>query len=118
MRSQRVVWIASVALLLAPVAMLAHHGLEAQFDTNQPVTLTGTVTKVEWINPHARLYLEVKDDHNAVSTWELDMSSGNQLMLNGWKLNTVRRGDRVTVEAYRARNGSNLGYAKSVKASH
>jgi hypothetical protein len=113
MRSMRAVLIA----LFAPMMVLAHHGLAAQFDTHQPITLTGTVTKVDWINPHARFYLEVKDESNTVTTWELDMGSPSTQMLRGWKIDTLRRGDHVTVSAYRARDGSNLGYATKVKTT-
>jgi hypothetical protein len=62
--SKRAVSIAGVVLLFAPTAVFAHHGLRAQFDTKQTITLTGTVTKMDWSNPHVRLYIELKDSHN------------------------------------------------------
>jgi hypothetical protein len=98
-----------------PTAVLAHHALAAQFDTTRTITLTGAVTKFDWSNPHVRLYLEVKDESNTV-TWEVDMGSPNQQMMNGWKIDTYRHGDFVRVEAYPAKNGSNVGYGRKVSA--
>jgi hypothetical protein len=115
MRSKRAVLIAGVSLLFVPTAVLAHHRIEAQFDTKQTITLTGVVRKIDWSNPHVRLYIEVKDESNAVSNWELYMGSPNQQMMNGWRIDSFRRGDNVTVDAYRARDGSNVGYARNVK---
>jgi hypothetical protein len=73
------------------------------------------VTKIDWSNPHVRLYLEVKDESNTV-TWEVDMGSPNLQLMHGWKIDTYRRGDRVRVDAYPARDGSNVGYGKKVTA--
>jgi hypothetical protein len=113
MRSKRAILIACASLLFVPAAVLAHHALQAQFDMNQTITLTGAVTKMDWSNPHVRLYLEVKDEKKTV-TWELYMGSPNQQLMNGWRIDTYRRGDRVSVEAYPARDGSSVGFAKKV----
>ncbi len=113
MRSKRAVLIAVVSLLFVPTAVLAHHGLEGQFDSKQTITLTGTVIKLEWSNPHVRLYIEVKNESNPV-TWELYMGSPNRQMTNGWKIDTFKRGDYVRVEANPARDGSHVGYARKV----
>jgi len=115
MRSGRAVLIAGMSLLFAPAAALAHHGLATQFDTEKTITLTGAVAKIDWSNPHVRLYLEVKDESNTV-TWEVDMGSPNLQLTHGWKIDTYRRGDRVRVDAYPARDGSNVGYGKKVTA--
>ena len=115
MRSKQAVLIAGVSLLFAPTVVLAHHALQAQFDTEKTITLTGTVTKIDWSNPHVRLYLDVKGEKNMVS-WELDMGSPNLQMMKGWKIDTYRRGDNVEVIAYPARDGSNVGYGKKVTA--
>ncbi len=117
MRSDRAALIAGVGLLFVPTAVLAHHGLEGQFDPKQTITLTGTVIKLEWINPHVRLYIEVKDESNTV-TWELYMGSPYRQMMNGWKIDTYKRGDHVKVEANPARDGSNVGYARKVTAAY
>jgi hypothetical protein len=115
MRSKRAVLIASASLLFLPAVVLAHHGLEGQFDPKQTITLIGTVVKLEWSNPHVRLYIEVKDESKTV-TWELYMGSPNRQMANGWKIDTYKRGDHVRVEANPARDGSNVGYARKVTA--
>jgi|SRR5712691_8595323 len=115
MRKNRAVLIAGVGFLLAVMPVLAHHPLSAQYDLNQLITLKGTVTKVAWSNPHARLYINVKDEGSStVANWELEMTSPNVLMLNGWKIDTLRQGDHVIVEAHPSRHGSNLGYANKV----
>jgi hypothetical protein len=112
MRSERAILIASI-LLLAPTAVLAHHALQAQFDMKQTITLTGGVTKMDWSNPHVRLYLEVKDQSKTVN-WELYLGSPNQQIMNGWKIDTYRRGDHVRVDAYPARDGSSVGFATKI----
>jgi hypothetical protein len=112
MKSKRAFLIAGVSLLL-PAAALAHHSLEAQFNTKETIALTGAVEKMDWSNPHVRLYIEVKDKSNTV-TWEVDMGSPNLQLMAGWKIDTYKRGDLVRVDAYPARNGSNLAYGRKV----
>ena len=114
MTSKRALLMAGVSLLFLPTVVLAHHALQAQFDTKQTITLTGVVTRMDWSNPHVRLYIEVKDQSHTV-TWELYMGSPNLQMMNGWKIDTYRRGDHVSVEAYPARDGSSVGYARKVR---
>lgn len=115
MRPKRAGLIAIVSLLLAPAAALAHHALGMQFDTNKMVTLTGAVKNIDWSNPHVRLYLEVKNASNAV-TWEVDMGPPNLQIMHGLKIDTYRRGDRVRVDAYPAKDGSKVVYATKVTA--
>jgi hypothetical protein len=115
MNSKRAVLIAGVSLLFVPAAVLAHHGLDAQFDTKKTITLTGAVAKIDWSNPHVRLYVDVKDESNTV-TWEVDLGPPNLQLMNGWKIDTYRRGDLVRIDAYPARDGSNVGYGKKVTA--
>jgi hypothetical protein len=115
MRSGRAVLLAGAILMLVPAAVLAHHALAAQFDTEKTITLTGAVTRIDWSNPHVRLFIEVKEESNTV-TWEVDMGSPNMQMMNGWKIDTYRRGDLVRIEAYPARNGSHVGYGRKVTA--
>jgi hypothetical protein len=115
MRFKRAVLIVVVSLLFAPTVVLAHHALQAQFDMQRTITLTGTVKKIDWSNPHVRLYLEVTSESKTVS-WELYMASPNQQIMNGWKIDTYRRGDRVRVDACPARDGSRVGFAKKVTA--
>jgi hypothetical protein len=114
MKPKRAVLIAGVSLLLAPTAALAHHALEAQFDTKRTITLTGAVKNMDWSNPHVRLYVEVPNESNAV-VWEVDMGSPNQQLMAGWKIDTYRHGSLVRVDAYPARNGANVAYGRTVK---
>ncbi|HEY7338075.1 MAG TPA: DUF6152 family protein [Bryobacteraceae bacterium] len=94
---------------------LGHHSLSAQFDLMQSITLKGTVTRVDWSNPHVRLYLDTNGSgHSDVMHWELEMSSPNQLLLQGIRIDNLRRGDWITVTAHPALNGSNLGYAQTI----
>jgi hypothetical protein len=77
------------------------------------ITLTGAVTKMDWSNPHVRLYLEAKDQSKTVN-WELYLGSPNQQIMNGWKIDTYRRGDHVSGDAYPARDGSSVWFARKV----
>jgi hypothetical protein len=114
MRSKRVLLIAGVSLLFVPIAALAHHALEAEFNTQETIALTGVVKKMDWSNPHVRLYIEVKGESKTV-TWEVDMGSPSLQLMAGWRIDTYRRGDLVKVDAHPARNGSNVAYGTKVK---
>jgi hypothetical protein len=101
-------------LLAAALPVLAHHSFAAEYDAAKPVTLTGTVTKVEWMNPHARFYIDVKDNAGKVTNWEFELGSPNGLMRAGWTRNSLKQGDSVTVSGSLAKDGSNLANARSV----
>jgi hypothetical protein len=101
-------------LMMAAVPMLAHHSFSAEYDRAKSIKLTGTVTKVEWMNPHARFYLDVKDDDGKVINWEFELGSPNGLMRQGWTRNSLKIGDVVTVNGSRAKDGSNLVNASNV----
>ena len=100
--------------LLAPVGALAHHSFAAEYDTKKPVTLKGTVSKVEWTNPHARFYIDVKDDSGTVTNWNLELASPNVLVRQGWNRHTLNVGDMVTVEGAQAKDGSQMANARTV----
>jgi hypothetical protein len=100
---------------LAAVPAFAHHSFAAEYDAAKPVTLTGTVTKVEWMNPHARFYIDVKDDAGKVTNWEFELGSPNGLMRRGWTRNSLKSGDVVTVDGSLAKDGSSLANARTIK---
>jgi hypothetical protein len=106
---------ALIALLLVASAPLpAHHSFAAEFDATKKVNVTGTVTKVEWTNPHARFYVDVKDASGRVVTWDFELASPNGLMRRGWTRNSLKVGDLVTVVAYGAKNAPYVGNASSI----
>ena len=106
--------VVGTGLLLTAAPALPHHSFAAEYDSTKPVSLTGTVTKVEWMNPHARFYSDVKDGSAGVTNWELELGSPNGLMRAGWNRNSLKVGDVVTVKGSLAKDGSKLANARSV----
>ena len=104
---------ASMGLMLA-VPVFAHHSFAAQYDRDKPVTLVGPVTKIDWINPHARFFVDVKDANGKVVNWEVELASPAMLMRRGWTRNSLKLGEPVTVNAFLAKDGSNLANASTV----
>jgi hypothetical protein len=104
------------AVLSVPV--LAHHSFAAEYDAKKPVTLKGTVTKVDWRNPHVYFFIDVDGESGKPVNWALEMGPPAGLQRAGWTKNTMKVGDEVTVEATRAKDGSNLANARSVTMSN
>jgi hypothetical protein len=114
MRAKVFVVVAALALIMGGRAMQAHHSFSAEFDASKPFKMTGTVTKVEWQNPHTYFFIDVTDDKGKVTNWGMEMGSPNGLMRAGWTRNTMKVGDKVTVEGSLAKDGSATGNARSV----
>ena len=95
----------------------AHHSFDAEYDVKKSVQLTGTVTKVEWTNPHARFYIDVKDAGGNTTNWNLELGSPLFLRRLGWQRDSLKIGDQVTVEGYLARDGSKMANARKVTLS-
>ena len=114
MKRAAILTAAAAGALLSAASALAHHSFAAEFDRNLPITVTGTVTKVEWMNPHARFYIDAKDDAGKIVNWDFELASPNGLMRRGWNRNSMKIGDTVTVTGHRAKNNPAVGNASSV----
>jgi len=117
MRATLAVVVAGLGLLVPAVPVLAHHSFGAEYDAKQPVTLKGTVTKFEWTNPHARFYIDVKDESGNVTNWNLELASPNVLGRQGWTRHSLNVGDVITVEGSRAKDGAHMANARTVTLS-
>ena len=100
--------------LLSPHIVAAHHSFDAEFDRNKPVTLKGSVTRVDWGNPHIWVFIDVKDETGKVSNWGVEGGAPNALFRNGWRKDSLKVGDIVTVEGFRGRDGSQRANANRV----
>jgi hypothetical protein len=107
---------AAVAMLVATTAPVwAHHPFAAQYDSTKPVTLTGTIDKFEWTNPHSFVYINGKDETGKGGTWKVELGSPKALTDRGWSRDMLKKGEQVTIEGWLARDGSQSANAKSVK---
>ena len=106
--------VVGLGLSLLASSGTAHHSFAAQFAADKPFKMIGTVTKVEWRNPHAWFFIDVKDDNDEVTNWGMELSSPNLLMRQGWARSSMKVGDAVTVEGFHSRDGTPTGNARSV----
>jgi hypothetical protein len=118
MKARGVLLVVAVCVAWAARPVTAHHSFAAEYDANKPLTLKGTVTKVEWTNPHARFYVDVKDEKGRVVNWNLELASPNVLRRNGWKRDSLNVGDEITVEGSLAKDGSKMANARVVKLAN
>ena len=113
--SVRQLLLAAGLSLLAAAPMLGHHSFAAEFDNKKPVALNGTVTKLDWMNPHIWVYLDTKDEKGEVTHWQCEGGAPNGLSRQGWTRTALKAGDQVSIEGFLAKDGSHTCNARSVR---
>jgi hypothetical protein len=114
MRSRLLGVIAGVGILASAMPVLAHHAFSAEFDANKPIKLSGTVTKMEWINPHAWIHMDVKKPDGKVESWMIEGGTPNTLFRRGFTKNSLQPGTEIAVDGYQAKDGSMKGNGRDV----
>lgn len=114
MGTTRVVAAAGLGLILATASLTAHHAFSAEFDPDKPVKLEGSITKAEWVNPHAWVYIDVKGPDGKVLNWAIEMGPPNALLRRGWKKSSMQTGAVIKVEGFAAKNGKEFVNATDI----
>jgi hypothetical protein len=115
MKKHGLIAMAILGLVVAAAPLHAHHSFAAEYDANKPVTITGAVTKLEWMNPHARFYVDVTEPGGKITHWNFELGALPVLIQQGWRRDSLKIGDIVTVEGARAKDGSTTANARVVK---
>lgn len=115
MRTKLCLLLAGLALLAAALPVAAHHAFAAEFDVNQPVKVKGVTAKMDWSNPHAWLYVDVKEHDGKIVNWRFELGAPNALIRMGWRTDTVPVGVEVEVEGFRAKAGGPVANGRSIK---
>ena len=114
MKKSSLILAACVGLLLAAVPVVAHHSFAAEFDASQPITVKGTVVKMDWVNPHSHLMFDVKAEDGTIQHWSAECLPPNGLYRQGWRKDSLKPGDEVTVIGFKAKDGSNYMWTQTV----
>ena len=114
MRTTRIVALAGLAVMLAAASATAHHAFSAEFDPDKPVSLQGAITKAEWLNPHAWVYIDVKGPDGTVVNWAIEMGPPNALLRRGWKKSSMQPGAVIKVDGFAAKNGKEFANATDI----
>ena len=109
---------AAFGLLLSAISAYAHHAFSAEFDEKRPVKLRGTVTQMEWINPHAWIHLDVKGSDGTVVSWMIEAGPPNALLKRGWNKNSLPAGTEILVEGYQAKDGAQRANGRDITFPH
>jgi Family of unknown function (DUF6152) len=117
MKKSSAILAACVGLLLAAVPVVAHHSFAAEFDASQPITVKGTVVKMDWVNPHSHLMFDVRAEDGTIQHWSAECLPPNGLYRQGWRKDSVKAGDEISVTGFKAKDGSTYMWASSVSTA-